>query len=159
MTDVMDNCSFVGGPIVGALEEKLAELRNSQGARLICKQSPFEGIPRRLWSRMAQLSDVDETTTWSQLSKASANQLTEALLNSRLPVNGKSMNKEEFVTCGGVTLKEVDMKRMESRIQPGLFFAGEILDIDGVTGGFNFQAAWTGGYLAGSAMAGKLSEL
>jgi predicted flavoprotein YhiN len=77
----------------------------------------------------------------------------ELLLNSRLPVNGKSMNKEEFVTAGGVDLKEINMKTMESRVQPNLFMAGEILDIDGVTGGFNFQAAWTGGYLAGRAMA------
>jgi predicted flavoprotein YhiN len=69
-------------------------------------------------------------------------------------VEGKSLNKEEFVTCGGVRLREVDFKTMESRVCPGLHFAGEVLDIDGITGGFNFQAAWTTGWLAGRAMAG-----
>ncbi|HEY8904374.1 MAG TPA: NAD(P)/FAD-dependent oxidoreductase, partial [Chthoniobacterales bacterium] len=77
----------------------------------------------------------------------------ERLVRTELPVKGKSLNKDEFVTCGGVRLREVDFKTMESRMQPGLYFAGEVLDIDGITGGFNFQAAWTGGWIAGHAMA------
>jgi predicted flavoprotein YhiN len=79
--------------------------------------------------------------------------LVENLSRTRLPVTGKSLNKDEFVTCGGVNLREIDLKTMESRITPGLFFAGEVLDIDGITGGFNFQAAWTTGWIAGKAMA------
>ena len=79
--------------------------------------------------------------------------LVQQLLRTEFPVTGKSLNKDEFVTCGGVRLGEVNFKTMESRICPGLYFAGELLDIDGVTGGFNFQAAWTTGWIAGQAMA------
>ena len=79
--------------------------------------------------------------------------LIQQLLRTELPVSGKSLNKEEFVTCGGVRLAEVDFKTMESRICPGLFFAGEVLDIDGITGGYNLQAAWSTGWLAGCALA------
>ena len=79
--------------------------------------------------------------------------MIEGLHRSEFPVTGKSLNKDEFVTCGGVPLKEIDFKTMESRVCPGLYFAGEVLDIDGITGGFNFQAAWTTGWIAGNAMA------
>ena len=79
--------------------------------------------------------------------------MIQQLLRTEFPVTGKSLNKDEFVTCGGVRLDEVNFKTMESRICPGLFFAGELLDIDGITGGFNFQAAWTTGWIAGRAMA------
>jgi predicted flavoprotein YhiN len=81
------------------------------------------------------------------------NRLIQQLLRSEFSVSGKSLNKDEFVTCGGVRLSEVNFKTMESKICPGLFFAGELLDIDGITGGFNFQAAWTTGWIAGKAMA------
>jgi predicted flavoprotein YhiN len=80
------------------------------------------------------------------------------LLRTELPVTGKSPNKDEFVTCGGVRLREVSFKTMESRIHPGLFFAGELLDIDGLTGGFNLQAAWTTGWIAGQAIAMALAK-
>ena len=123
---------------------------------MVTKHAPFPGIPRRLWERLANVSGIDCSTTWSQLSKSTAHRLLRTLSNTELAVKGKSLNKEEFVTCGGVSLKEVNMKTMESRIQPGLFMAGELLDIDGVTGGFNFQSAWTGGHIAGMAMAEKL---
>ncbi|MEO0054071.1 MAG: hypothetical protein RLZZ50_18, partial [Verrucomicrobiota bacterium] len=89
------------------------------------------------------------------VSKYKLQQLAAQVGASIFKVEGKSLNKEEFVTCGGVRLKEVDFKTMESRLVPGLHFAGEVLDIDGVTGGFNFQAAWTTGWLAGRAMAGS----
>jgi len=75
------------------------------------------------------------------------------LTRTEFPVTGKSLNKDEFVTCGGVKLSEIHFKSMESKVCPGLFFAGELLDIDGITGGFNFQAAWTTGWIAGNAMA------
>ncbi len=135
----------------------LAGARREQGSQVVGKQSLFPGIPRRLWQRLTVVAGVASGTLWAQLSKSGTEALTQALVNTQLSVTGKSMNKEEFVTCGGVSLKEVNMKTMESRLHPGLYFAGEVLDIDGVTGGFNFQAAWTTGYLAGRAMAEKLT--
>jgi predicted flavoprotein YhiN len=87
------------------------------------------------------------------LSRAAGHALTQQLIRTELPVTGRSLNKDEFVTCGGVRLNEVNFKTMESRVCPGLYFAGELLDIDGLTGGFNFQAAWTTGWMAGRAMA------
>ena len=97
---------------------------------------------------------IDRETRWTTLSRANATALAHLLARTELEVNGKSLNKEEFVTCGGVNLREVNFKTMESRITPHLYFAGELLDIDGITGGFNFQAAWTTGWIAGHAMAG-----
>jgi predicted Rossmann fold flavoprotein len=91
-------------------------------------------------------------TPWAELSKNTINQLVNELNQGTYQIKGKGVFKEEFVTCGGVTLKEVDFKTMESKICPGLYFAGEVLDIDGVTGGFNFQSAWTTGYLAGQSI-------
>jgi predicted flavoprotein YhiN len=90
---------------------------------------------------------------WNRLSRSSAIALANTLLRTELPVSGKSMHKDEFVTCGGISLKQVDFKTMESRVCRNLYFAGEVLDLDGVTGGFNFQAAWTTGWIAGQAMA------
>jgi predicted flavoprotein YhiN len=89
------------------------------------------------------------------LSRSAQHQLVQQLTRTELPVTGKSLNKDEFVTCGGVRLREVNFKTMESRICPGLYFAGELLDVDGITGGFNFQAAWTTGWIAGQALAGR----
>ena len=89
----------------------------------------------------------------TSLPRSIAQRLSEQLRQTQLPVTGKSLNKDEFVTCGGVPLTEMNFRTMESRICPGLYFAGELLDVDGITGGFNFQAAWTTGWLAGLAMA------
>ena len=110
-------------------------------------------IPRRLWERLLESSGITQETQWSQLPKDKETALILQLTDSRFQVKGKTTNKDEFVTCGGVQLKEIDFRSMESRIVPGLYFAGECLDIDGITGGFNFQAAWTGGRIAGLAMA------
>ena len=98
-------------------------------------------------------SGIGPDTRWGELPAKSQTRLIENLLRTALPVEGKTTYKEEFVTCGGVALGEVNMQTLESRRVPGLYFAGEVLDIDGITGGFNFQAAWTTGYLAGRAMA------
>ncbi len=130
----------------------LETLRITHGKRTIVARSPFNDIPRRLWERLVQLSGISDTVTWSHLSKAEEVSLIQTLSDSRFNVRGKSMNKEEFVTCGGVELTEVSLKTMESRRTPGLFFAGEVLNIDGITGGFNFQNAWTTGRLAGIAI-------
>jgi predicted Rossmann fold flavoprotein len=101
-------------------------------------------------------SGIARDTRWAALSGAAQHKLIQQLLRSEFPVTGKSLNKDEFVTCGGVRLSEVNFKTMESKICPGLFFAGEVLDIDGITGGFNFQAAWTTGWIAGRAMAAQV---
>jgi predicted Rossmann fold flavoprotein len=116
--------------------------------------SPIGGIPARLWEKLVSSAGIFPETTWTSLTRAGRNELIRHLRATELEVDGKSLNKEEFVTCGGVRLREINFKTMESRITPNLYFAGELLDIDGITGGFNFQAAWTTGWIAGHAMAG-----
>jgi predicted Rossmann fold flavoprotein len=135
-----------------ALAKEFDARRHSQAARLVVN-SPVAPLPARLWEQSVLASGVAADTRWSALSRAAQHKLIQQLLRGEFPVSGKSLNKDEFVTCGGVKLGEVDFKTMESRICPGLFFAGELLDIDGITGGFNFQAAWTTGWIAGNAMA------
>ena len=109
---------------------------------------PFE-VPRNFWAYLLDRAGCDAQSTWMDLSKKDRNRLLNTLLNDAYHVQGKTTFKEEFVTCGGVELNEVDFTTMQSRIAPGLYFAGEVLDVDGITGGFNFQAAWTTGYVAG----------
>ncbi len=114
-------------------------------------------LPSRLWEQLVLAAGISRDTRWAALSRAAQHKLVQQLIRTEFQVTGKSLNKDEFVTCGGVRLGEVDFKTMESRICPGLYFAGELLDIDGITGGFNFQAAWTTGWIAGRAMAGASS--
>ena len=116
--------------------------------------SPTGALPARLWEKLVSNAGISPETIWTSLTRAGANELIRQLRATELEVDGKSLNKEEFVTCGGVRLREINFKTMESRITPNLYFAGELLDIDGITGGFNFQAAWTTGWIAGHAMAG-----
>ncbi len=126
--------------------------RESQGRRAV-KNAPVPRLPARLWERLVSAAGVPSDLPWARLSRNQANALLGQLTDARFAVSGKTMNKEEFVTCGGVRLREVDFRTMESRVVPGLHFGGECLDLDGVTGGFNFQAAWTTGRLAGLALA------
>jgi predicted Rossmann fold flavoprotein len=109
-------------------------------------------IPQRLWLSLITHLNINPDSVWNQFPRAAVEPLIQALLGSEFRITGKSMNKDEFVTCGGVSLDEVNFKTMESRKCPGLYFAGEILDIDGVTGGFNFQSAWTTGWIAGKSI-------
>ena len=129
--------------------------RNSQPARLIVNL-PISPLPARLWEQLVLAAGIPRGTRWASLTRTQTHALMQQLSRSEFPVTGKSLNKEEFVTCGGVRLGEVNFKTMESKVCPGLFFAGELLDIDGLTGGFNFQAAWTTGWIAGKAMAAKV---
>jgi predicted Rossmann fold flavoprotein len=117
----------------------------------IFSKSPFD-LPRRLWERLVQNAGLSDTHRWADLSKPQMSQLIGKLTGDRYRMRGKTTFKDEFVTCGGVRLDEVDFRTMESRVCRGLYFAGEVLDIDGVTGGFNFQNAWTTGWLAGRAI-------
>ncbi|HEY9888736.1 MAG TPA: NAD(P)/FAD-dependent oxidoreductase [Candidatus Obscuribacterales bacterium] len=110
-------------------------------------------VPKRLWQYWVSQAGLDDTVTWANLPKKSLNHLTEAISRGQFAIRGKGAFKDEFVTCGGIKLSEVDFKTLASRRCPGLFLAGEVLDIDGVTGGFNFQSAWTTGWLAGQAIA------
>ncbi len=133
--------------------EECNRRRRDQPARLVVN-TPFAPLTARLWERLVVASGIERGTRWAELTRAGQQRLVRQLVRTELPVTGKSMNKDEFVTCGGVRLSEVAFKTMESRVCPGLFLAGELLDIDGVTGGFNFQAAWTTGWIAGRALAG-----
>ena len=121
-------------------------------------QNPFTEIPKRLWSRIVSLSQIEKDTTWAHLSREKSFDLQNNLPAMRLQVDGKTTNKDEFVTCGGICLREIDFRKMESTLHEGLFFAGECLNIDGITGGFNFQAAWTTGSIAGQAMGKTISS-
>jgi hypothetical protein len=135
-------------------EQIAAELqsrRTTQPTRLVVN-SPLASLPARLWEQLVFAAGIARDARWTTLPRAALLALATQLKRTEFHVTGKSLNKDEFVTCGGVRLREVDFKTMQSRICPRLFFAGEILDIDGITGGFNFQAAWTTGWVAGNAM-------
>ena len=130
------------------LRAALQDFRQHNGRKQVLSQNPF-GLPSRLWQAMAQESGIVDEQRWADLPAKPLNRLADRLTNSQFQVVGKSTFKEEFVTCGGVSLGGLHPQTLESRAQPGLFFAGEVLDIDGITGGFNFQSAWTTGYVAG----------
>jgi len=134
-----------------SLRKMLLAVKSQLPRRQIATSCPIP-IPKRLWMSMITHLSIGAEERWAEVSKKALNQLVQELTQGRYLIKGKGVFKEEFVTCGGVSLKEVDFKTMESRQCPGLYFAGEILDIDGVTGGFNFQSAWTTAWLAGHAM-------
>jgi predicted Rossmann fold flavoprotein len=136
-----------------SLIKALSVVREQNARKQVTTFSPI-AMPQRLWERFVIAAGIPTTTPWAHVSNPSLQALATQLTAAEFKVDGKSMFKDEFVTCGGVKLSEVDFKTMESRKTPGLHFAGEVLDIDGVTGGFNFQNAWTTGYLAGVACAG-----
>lgn len=129
------------------LKDMLSQLRREQGKQFVNQKNPF-GLPRRLWEHLCTRCGITDTTRWGDLPAAAQNKLTEFLLRDQYKVKGKTTFKEEFVTCGGVRIAELDPQTMESRKVPGIYFAGEILDADGITGGYNFQHAWSSGYIA-----------
>lgn len=127
--------------------EELNELKQQEAKKWVLKRAQFN-LPTRLWKRLAEAAGVTLQNRWADLNKKKLSRLAAQLTQATFSVKGKSTFKEEFVTAGGVSLKEINFKRFESKIHKNLFFAGEVLDIDAVTGGFNFQAAWTGGWVA-----------
>jgi predicted flavoprotein YhiN len=139
--------------VAEAISTELDSRRKTQPSRFIVN-TPIAPLPSRMWEQLVLASGIARDTRWAALSRSAQHQLVQQLICTKFQVTGKSLNKDEFVTCGGVRLGEVNFKTMESRICPGLHFAGELLDIDGITGGFNFQAAWTTGWIAGKSMAG-----
>jgi hypothetical protein len=132
--------------------ETIKHLKNEHSKKMIAKKSPFD-FPNRLWESLVLAADITEETKWADLTKKQIHALAEQLTNGSFQVNGKSTFKEEFVTAGGVDLKEINFKTMESKIAPNVFLAGEVLNIDAITGGFNFQNAWTNGFIIADAIA------
>lgn len=131
--------------------DSLKEMKNIQGKQTIYKYAQFE-LPKRLWQSLVKASGIAETLTWADATRENLQNLANQLTAGIFEVRGKSTFKEEFVTAGGVDLKEVNFKTFESRKVDGLYFAGEVLNIDAITGGFNFQNAWTGGFLVAQAI-------
>jgi predicted Rossmann fold flavoprotein len=127
-------------------------IRAEQGNTKVGGRNPFE-LPNRLWLHLLDLCGIDAGITWATLTAAAQNKLITALTAFECKVSGKTTFKDEFVTCGGIKLSEIDANTMQSKIVNGLYFAGEIMDIDGITGGFNFQNAWTSGWIAAKSIA------
>jgi hypothetical protein len=146
--------NWIAGNSAGEAADVLGRVRADNPRKHVRSWNPF-GVPARLWERLAGAAGIGADTPWTSVSNAALAALAGGLARSSFAVRGKSMNKEEFVTCGGVRLAEVDFRTMRSRVRPGLYLAGEVLDMDGLTGGFNLQAAWTTGWLAGRAMAAQ----
>ena len=128
------------------MKDALVALRRDSGKQFVQNKNPFN-LPRRLWEYMLQQCGISDETRWGDLPATAQNKLVEHLLRDLYSVKGKTTFKEEFVTCGGVTLSEIDPQTLQSRKVPGLYFAGEIVDVDGITGGYNFQHAWSSGWI------------
>lgn len=144
--------SFTSGIDLPKTVEELKRMKVALHGKTVKSVAPYE-LTKRFWQRLVEHAGIAAETSWEQLSHALIDRLGGLLSQCPFAVKGKGPFKEEFVTAGGVNLREVNFKSMESRICPGLFFAGEILDIDGITGGFNFQNAWTTGWIAGNHLA------
>ena len=133
------------------VEKKLKDLKQEHAKKSVSKKSPFE-LTNRLWESLVLASGIEMETKWADLSKIQLQNLANQLTNGNFQVNGKSTFKEEFVTAGGIDLKEINFKTMESKLHENLYFAGEIVNIDAITGGFNFQNAWTSGFIVANAI-------
>ena len=144
------------GLAVEACRESLSAAKLTRSKQKIHGNGLFD-LPLRLWVRLCELSEIETSRVWSEVSHREMNKLGENLVNTVIHVRGKTTFREEFVTCGGVSLKDVDPLTFESKLIRGLYFAGEVLDIDGETGGFNFQAAWSTSYLAARRISGTVA--
>jgi predicted Rossmann fold flavoprotein len=139
-----------------SLSGQFQQVRVERASQKISHKNPW-GLPQRLWSFFLEQSEVNKEERWAGLSSKKQNRLIKHLCTGEYHVKGKTTFKEEFVTAGGIKLDEIDHLTMRSKMKPNLFFAGEIVNVDGITGGFNFQHAWTSGYLAAQAIAGSTS--
>lgn len=137
----------------GQVVQELHKIKKANTKKQIALRSPFEPISKRLWERFVITVGVDPVSRWADLSNKNLEEIAGHLSKAVFKASGKSTFKEEFVTAGGITLKEINFKRFESKLHENLFFAGEVLNIDAVTGGFNFQNAWTGGFIIGNVLA------
>tara|TARA_Y100001968_G_scaffold166854_1_gene152820 strand:+ start:1868 stop:3085 length:1218 start_codon:yes stop_codon:yes gene_type:complete len=134
---------------------KIDIFKLENGNKLVINNKPFNQLPRNLWKALIASLDIDNQLNWSNLSKYKKDSLVKCLTMNNYSIKSRGPYGEEFVTAGGVSLKEINFKTMESKICKGLFFAGEVLDIDGITGGFNFQHCWTSGWVAGNSIVSK----
>ena len=144
--------SWTGERTRQEVEETLLQLQAANPRKQLGTLHPF-GLPSRLWLYILNKLGLDAVKPWGEIGRKTLNRLTETLVNDQYTIAGKGVFREEFVTCGGVSLQSVNAKTLESKVCPGLFFAGEVLDIDAITGGFNLQAAWTTGVVAGQCAA------
>lgn len=130
------------------IRSMLQQIEEEHGLKRIHNVNPLE-LPGRLWEFLIEKLELPKDMIWQNMGKKNINRMVHLLTNDEYQVKGKTTFKEEFVTCGGISLQDVDLNTMQSKKADGLYFAGEVLDIDGVTGGFNFQAAWSTGFIAG----------
>jgi predicted Rossmann fold flavoprotein len=128
-----------------------AQLRREQGKQFVAQKNPF-ALPKRLWEYFMKCCSISDSMRWGDLPAAAQHKLMEQLLHDAYHVSGKTTFKEEFVTCGGVRIQEIDPQTMQSRKIPGIYLAGELIDADGITGGYNFQHAWSSAWIAASAI-------
>ncbi len=143
--------NFTNGYNIEEVKDFLIDLKNELSKKNI-SATPQYGIASRYWQSLTEAADIPNNLRWADISKKQLQQLAEQLAQGIYKVQGKSTFKDEFVTAGGVALEEVNFKNFESKIIPNLYFAGEVLDIDAITGGFNFQAAWSGGWIVGNSI-------
>jgi predicted Rossmann fold flavoprotein len=137
-----------------SLLEEVKALRFSLGGQKMNTRNPF-ALPQRLWLFLLQQAGMPDEVRWADAPAKEQNRLVKMLVSMECAVKGKTTYKEEFVTCGGIQLSEIDPATMESKLAPNLYFAGEVMDVDGVTGGFNFQHAWTSGWIAANSISAK----
>ena len=135
------------------LNNRMSNLRETHGTSNLCNLRPISSLTKRLWVYLLNKLEIDNAKTWSTLLSSERNKIINILLNDEYQITGKGPFADEFVKSGGVSLDQVSFKTMESLICKGLYFSGEVLDVDGITGGFNFQHCWTSGWLAGKAIA------
>jgi len=146
--------SWIGNRKEEELRDELNSLKNTR-PKLSVSGNPLFQLPQRLWTKLCEEAEIEEKKIWGELSNRNLNKLIEQLIRCPLNMKGKTTFKEEFVTCGGVEMNEINLETMESKFIPGLYFAGEVLNIDGETGGFNFQSAWTTAWVAAQHIAQK----
>ena len=149
--------NWLGGRSEQSVRDEILMTRESSGGKKIIQKNSF-GLPQRLWEWLLEQAGIKDIQ-WADLPAVLQNKLIQLITNQSFAVEGKTTFKEEFVTAGGIRLPEVNHHTMESRIRPGLYFAGELLDVDAITGGFNFQHAWTSGFIAGKAIAEKAESV
>ncbi len=140
--------NWAGDLVEADIQTQCSDFINQNPKKKLVNLNPIS-VPERFWVYLLQKADLDPDTLWGEIGKKGKNKLVNTICNDAYAVNGKTTFKEEFVTCGGIALDNVNMVSMESKMVSGLYFAGEVLDIDGITGGYNFQAAWTTGHIAG----------
>ena len=139
--------NWTGNTTEDELRSLFSNMKEKHGKQKVLT-NPMFSIPQRLWQRLCELAEIQEAKIWAELPQKNMNKLLEHLIRCPFLIKGKTTFKEEFVTCGGVDLQSIDLETMQSKTMKGLYFAGEVLDIDGETGGFNFQSAWTTAWVA-----------